>query len=452
MTKYSLLTIVLLSLVSLAALSDQAIAVPIQDANLVMWLDGQDIDGDGIAEGAGETYITGTTATWADKSAGGTRSATQSTTGTLAPSVAVGSHNGVNTLSFDGGDKMAFANIDILSVPGVSIFVVGGRNNTNTSQLLSSNTDNQQFRLVAGPNRLEMTGSPNNLGVPQVSGDINVFTLAQAEVTPSTSRVALKGTFGTTDGHANTTFDLNQIGARASLSEPINGNIGEVVIYNRVLNSAERIITENHLNSKFDLDNNGASPIAADRYAGDLSTNGDYDFQAFGIGQVDGSNSLSTGSSAGLQISATSGLGDGDFYMAGHKTLANNSSVTDLPSDLTWRMERVWYLDKTDVNNSANLDLTFNLNEAGVISPGLKDFFLLYSATNAFESSESPFTTIGLPSMLMGDEVTFSLGAGALADGYYTLGFAQAPIPEPSTWIMLVVGLAGLIRQRSRKS
>src|SRR5262249_23534873 len=103
------------------------------------------------------------------------------------------------------------------------------------------------------------------------------------------------------------------------------GDIAELLVYNAVVNSAQQIITENYLSSKYNV------AVASDRYDGDTPGHFNFDFDAFGVGRTDGGangGSVSTGSSGAVSLQITSGLDDGDYLMAGFQT--NNNSAQSL--------------------------------------------------------------------------------------------------------------------------
>jgi hypothetical protein len=226
------------------------------------------------------------------------------------------------------------------------------------------------------------------------------------------------------------------------------GDMAEAGVFNRVLNSAERSIVENSLSAKYNvgltLSGSDWTLGANDHYAGDTSANGDYDRDVFGIGRVDASNLVTTAGQAGFGIEAAGGtLGDGEWVMAGHKVASNSWTGADMANPLTMRWSRVWYVDKT---GSLDATLAFDFSDAGIAPADLGfGYKLLYSPTNAFS-----FTTLPLIGVVNGDQISFTMSDGMLANGYYTL--AQA-VPEPSAWILLVVGGMALVgRGRRRRS
>jgi len=221
------------------------------------------------------------------------------------------------------------------------------------------------------------------------------------------------------------TYNVTQLGWYYS-ARVFDGDIAEVLAFNRVLNSAERQIVENYLSAKYDV------PLAAgDVYSGDSPLKGDYDFDVFGIGRVNASNVLAAAGAAGLAIESYDGsLGDNEWVMAGHKEIVN--SVVD------GHWARVWYIDKV---GTVNADLTFDFSEAGMEFAGDVPLALMFRA-----SEQSSFTALGLQATVVGDQAMFAVPNALLQPGYYTL----SAIPEPGTLALLGLGMAALFGRRRR--
>lgn len=221
-----------------------------------------------------------------------------------------------------------------------------------------------------------------------------------------------------------------------------NGDVAEVLVFNRQLNLAEGAVIVNHLSAKYAI-----HMAANDFYAGDNPGLGDYDRDVFGAGRVDASNKLLEAGMAGMGIQLVDAtLGDGEFLLAGHKTPTNNWVTADLPGFALQRWDRAWYLDKT---GSLDAVLAFGFADGGVSPPSLvpgAEYVLLYSPTNAFD-----FSILQWGGVVNGpDQVQFSLANSLLQDGYYTL--ATALVPEPATAGLLALGaaVAGMIGLRRR--
>ena len=157
------------------------------------------------------------------------------------------------------------------------------------------------------------------------------------------------------------------VGSRAApYAEGINAQVGEIIVYDRLLNRAEQTIVQNYLSSKYNVPLNTGGG-AADVYAGDTNLNGDYDSDVFGVGRVDSSNQFTDGAKLGLQLTAGP-LDDGEWLMAGHDGTSNGivsiESSNPLVSGTRWA--RAWYLDKTGVLDAT---ISFDFEDAGLTAP-----------------------------------------------------------------------------------
>ena len=214
-----------------------------------------------------------------------------------------------------------------------------------------------------------------------------------------------------------------------------NGQLAEVLVFNRDLNLAEIRVVENHLSAKYGIGLVGG----ADVYAGDDPAKGDYDLDVFGAGRVDANNKLLEAGSAGFGFQlGDSTLGDGEFLMAGHKKPTNAWVSTDLPpgSGIRLRWDRVWYVDATGTMDAL---FAFGFTDGGLSPQTLQPaeyYALLYSPTNDYQ-----FSILAAGQWNGPDQIFFQLSGSQIQDGYYTLGIA---VPEPSGLVLLALGSLGL--------
>lgn len=96
------------------------------------------------------------------------------------------------------------------------------------------------------------------------------------------------------------------------------GGIGEVIMYNSVLNEAQRIIVNNYLASKYDI------AITEDYYAQDNIAKGNFDHNVAGIGRVDNANKHLNSQGTGIIRISKSGLANNKFLFWGE----NNKNAT----------------------------------------------------------------------------------------------------------------------------
>lgn len=226
------------------------------------------------------------------------------------------------------------------------------------------------------------------------------------------------------------------------------GLIGEVIVYDSILNSAQLTISSNYLASKW----NTPLSVATDKYQGDTVGNGHYDFNVFGIGRA---GADTNGSLAGTVSTGTWGNGlilselnssldqDGKFLMAGDLNSSNTLTTANVPAGIEERFSRVWYVDN---NGLTEATLTFDFSDAGIALPTGETFKLLYADSQALN-----FSVLDVLGNTSGDQVSFNLNASQLVDGYYTLALAP-PVPEPSTLLLLAVGSLCIARRKRNRT
>ncbi len=233
-----------------------------------LWLDGSDVDGDFVPGGA---FLNGTT--WVDKSTAQNASATQ-TLATALPNVVITPANNLTTVQFDGDDFMdvesgAFGmlrNVEGATMIGVLSTELESSNRGLRALMVSSGANSAATR--AGINLFD--GFGNNIGgtgdfglagrrldsdgfqrieggsvVPgqfhtltglfdYQAGEVSLLVDGQQETSISTFQ---------TPGLTSDTDSLNiRVGADAALNSPrgfFNGQISELVVYDRVLSASE---------------------------------------------------------------------------------------------------------------------------------------------------------------------------------------------------------------------
>lgn len=424
-------------------------AAPIT-GNLELWLKADA----GVEEAIGDPAESGDSVRrWLDQSGNGR--IVEQTTGSKQPVYSTTGVNGQPAISFNGENQwLSTGAIASLGSSDLTIFamVTGADDSTETNQEQGIFTDKSWNGLVLerttyGSGSLSLytnysssgdhfsaaglptTGFPAKLvGARKVLSTSAALYQDGAEIASVTSGTVLNTYTG------GTIYVGNNLTAGEDYTG-YHGYIAEEMVFSRALNDSERIIVENYFASKY------GTTTANDHYAGD--TQG-YTSDVFGIGRQTGSAASSSGESAGLSLTATSSLDEGDWLLAGHKVAANSIvSVNGEGVLLGDRWDRVWSLDQT---GTVDAQLVFDSVDAGLGSlNGADQYSLIYSPTNAF--NWSVLVSSGLVS---GDTVTFSLTAAQLADGFFTLGINIASIPEPSTFVLLLVGMAALLSRRKR--
>ena len=310
-------------------------------------------------------------------------------------------------------------------------FSMGGHNGTDSQPKIQFrwHSSNLNWIGVGGADAEQLQSIPAS---PSTVFSVDSINIEEQTLTVNSNHATLAT--DTNPLFVPTNFNTNRaprIGRDSEItSYNLTGEIAEIIVFDHALNDLERLMIDNALAAKYDI--SGLS-VANDKYNGDEATQGDYDFDVFGIGN-DGTNSILESASAGLEISAT-GLDAGEYAMSGHNTLVN--SVVMAGDE--YMLERDFYID---VTGAFEATLTFDFDELGVGTSSAFDR-LLYSATEG-----GPFTALQTVAMYSGNQVSFALTSGQFVDGYYTIA---GQVPEPSSFALLGLGLA-LIARRRRKA
>ena len=383
---------------------------------------------------------------WADQS-GHAANLAQGTLG-LQPTQTT-TLNGIPIVNFSGGASTQQFMGSIANVSGQSFFIVTtplGQSDC-CNPVVGDSTTFMSTRYDTG-NFWRNPGDVNDIVNPagsefRINGGVQGGNPAIAQGTAH--YLSLERGSG---AHNFTSFQLARHNGFATRS--YNGNIGEVAVFNRLLNQAEETIVDNHYSSKFNLTmgaHGGAG--AVDRYDGDTLANGHRDFSVFGIGQAtDGSNVTNAGADGfGFQVAA--GLSNDEFVLAGHDGLANSLVAFGGGTGQQWSRE--WFVDFNA--SDLSLNLAFDFSDAGLAPPAPGTFQLL-SSTDGVN-----FSIVRNDGVLAGDRVTFgAFNTLGQTDRFFTLGVgASVFVPEPASlagWLVAATSLAAVaaIRRRARKA
>jgi len=223
---------------------------------------------------------------------------------------------------------------------------------------------------------------------------------------------------------------LNIACTHSTDGRPFGGYISEIIIYTVAVVPAQRIIVNNYLSAKYNI-----ALTSNDKYAGDNSGNGNYDYEVAGVGkEATGSNpSFSASTCGGLGISATgTGFDNTDYVLAGHASFTNTQIFTDvggMTGANNSRWQRIWYFDITNTSTSIQTNIEFDMSDGGVAPVTLgpaADYVLLYRA-----GTTGNWTELTTGSAVVGDRVQFN-GYTLANDGYYTIGskdYILSPLP-----------------------
>lgn len=153
-----------------------------------------------------------------------------------------------------------------------------------------------------------------------------------------------------------------------------DGYIACVLVYNKILSSAEKIILENYLSAKYNI------PLKDnDIYQFDDPNGGNFDFELIGIGKAnDGTSQLSARGDGMIELLNISELSKGEFMFIAHNGKSLASANGNLPTGVQFRMEREWICSKT--GKSSKVDLI--IDPKNLSSINAKDIRLIIDTDN----------------------------------------------------------------------
>lgn len=220
-----------------------------------------------------------------------------------------------------------------------------------------------------------------------------------------------------------------------------NGYISEIILYNTVLNDAQRIIVNNYLAAKY-----GTALATGDVYRQDDPVQGNYDHDMAGIGRTNASNIQSDSRSGVLRIHNPTNLDNDEFLLWGHDAgYLGTFAVYDLPTGVEGRWQRTWRVSEVNTSYTAvdvgAVDITFDLSGFGSVTAN--DLRLLVDTdNNGVFANDTPIT--GATSL--GSGLYRFSGVTALSNNLrFTLGTANATsTPLPVQLVDFTGELAGL--------
>lgn len=369
--------------------------------------------------------------------------------------------NGLTSLDFDGDNDFLIDDDGEIYINGssaFSLFIVLQSDLTGVNNgFLRTSSDNSRdetlsFRYdAAGGN-----GGGNNVLKAGVSNNKNAESSSGKQSTEA-QFLGLQWQGGTDlEIYINDNEDspANSDNGTASATSPIsganfiylgngpknfwNGKIAEVIYFDRKIEPLERMLVQNYLSSKYNINFSTASN---DKYTGDEAGKGDYDFGVFGLAN-DGTNKKSTAQADGLSLTENgTSLTTGDYIFTGYKLINNVVNDSDLGGviGLEARWFRDWYFDITDSDNSSRADITFDIEDAGFATQDLSsastsDYILLFRTGTSGNWAE-----VSTASSFDDTDNTISFSNIDPQIGYYTLGTknnATSPLGPnpPGTW------------------
>ncbi len=351
--------------------------------------------------------------TWNDQS-GNDNHVTQGTAGNQ-PLLIGNAINGRPMLTFNGTSHNMTGELGSISAPITMITVnrftaaatdayvmTIGDLNANQTVSVSRETDNNYYAFTQGAKYYGPTLTDNT---PHIIH-------ARHNIAAAFHEVFLNETpFAATDYGAEVITDGSLIlGANRNIDTFLGGDIAEAIVYNNILNSAQKIIVENYLAAKYGL------VIPTDLYEHQAI----HSYDVAGIGQVDAGNQHTNAQSARLlAVGNPTDLDDGEFLLFGHDNGDISSWITtDLPNNDVnlLRVEREWRVDATGGDGIGSLTVSLFDTLVPAFPPEFLSFILWVDGDGDFSTDAIPY-----PVVRAGDQ--YIANSVDLPDGYFlTIG------------------------------
>ncbi len=343
-------------------------------------------------------------ATWTDAS-GNDHDATQ---GTAAQrpifTLANADFNDMPTVTFDGSDDNMILSMT-QDAGNYQFFVVYKSTSTTNRQYLF---DTQTGTLIL-PHRGQNNERAYHDGTAR--GDQNTSATTQIvgwQLDNTGSSVFINGL----ETQSDLTYVQRAIGGNTRIgsnnaggNRRFNGNIAEMIFFNKTLNTAQRKIIENYLGAKYGL------AIDTSLY----SYGSTHYYEIGGIGS-DGLPNVHSAAKAGiLGIENPSSLNTNDYLLFGHNGASAAAwSTDDTPDDFTQRIAREWRMSMT--GNVGTITINVDTTLLSAKPAGFTQYCLLVSSDGDFENNATRYPLSLNNSSYEADEINIAHG------NYVTVG------------------------------
>ncbi len=298
----------------------------------------------------------------------------------------------------------------------------------------------------------KITGGWNvTTGNTATAGNWAQQMLSYAEIGINNKKLFINGALDAQNTYIlkkNTTRPL-RVGAGRNESTAnyfFKGDIGEIIMYDVVLNEAERIIVGNYLAAKYAYSLNGN-----DFYTQDNTANGDFDHNVAGIGQAaNGTNHTDSKGTGIVQINTPSSLANDTFLFWGEET-KNPTYNFSTTATYVERLNSKWRISKR--NDLGTVSVSVNKSDLTFLSAnGCNELKLIVSSDASFATKTTYNMTFSggkytadLVSFTDGDYFTFEYIDKIVVDGtrfYNGSGFANVPNTTDGCYKLLVKSTA----------
>ncbi|WP_338815326.1 T9SS type A sorting domain-containing protein [Bernardetia sp. Wsw4-3y2] len=192
---------------------------------------------------------------------------------------------------------------------------------------------------------------------------------------------------------AMTNQRISTLASNFTTDHRFGGDLAEVIVYDRVLNPAERIVVQNYLSSKYQ----GAALTQNDFYSHDATTAQPFFHNVVGVGKEIGTNVHLASKSSFVEINAVNTINPNSYLFMGHDNGAIGSyTATNSPAGYE-RVARTWRADVTGTIGT----VTFRIDASQLPGGTACQLNILTDGDNNFSSGATitPLTQVGTSSI-----------------------------------------------------
>ncbi|HMJ71053.1 MAG TPA: T9SS type A sorting domain-containing protein [Cyclobacteriaceae bacterium] len=290
------------------------------------------------------------------------------------------------------------------------------------SRKLASDFDGRVFDGHAGnflwshwnvyTNSLYLNANPSNhnTGIATTSGVVNLHLHTYTRLSATGALEArADGTTLTTFGSSNSAVGVRiDIGNGAFAAESSDAQIGEMIIYSRVLTPAELLRVESYLAVKYGMTISHDYVTSAGATIWNLTANSGFNHDIAGIG-ADAATGLDQRKSQSINAGSWISMDKGGVFPVNNSYLMwgdNNATggSTNVPASQSARSARIW---KTAVTGTpGNVSFSIDLSLTGLANTGNSaDYSLLIDNDTDFSTGATVHTT---GANLVGNTLTFT--------------------------------------------
>lgn len=347
--------------------------------------------------------------------------------------------NGYSYLTFDGASNENLVFNDVTDLPfGTSartyIFVINGTATNqslmgygstvnNGNKITFSSFENEDFTIAVHGYRR---------GYDDTSGPFNpakriLTSMLPASTTLNSVIMFINSTFYPSVVIAGSNKSVNTEGTTLNhLGRSFDGNMAELIFFDKRINFAERIIIDNYLAAKYDLTIDAANDFYDEDTSGD-----NFDHKVAGIGQAsDGSSHTDSQGTGIIKMQTPSALSNGDFLFWGEDVKDADYDFS-ISTDYTERIDTKWRVSKTN-NTSGDVGL-------GTVSVSVAASDLDLTGKNSctplklIVSSSSTFTTKTTYDLTLSSGVYTASGVSFSDNDYFTLEYIDQIVLDGTT-------------------